>query len=262
MSKGRGHRPGSPGRSAGSIDSDPAKIAGAAGGSVEEQRADAAAQIQRTLKVWRKVAGQADPDAKREEEAAGGERAEEKPAGGAEAGEKPAGGAGAEEKPADGAGAEEKAVGGEKAEGRQGGEGPGAQQPERLEFQPVLDGDMIKIMFNDCTCPTLVAPIPLVASGPMKLKDRTVCVIGDEYPPMLRSAPVPYTCGPYTAPGMGRIKITLKADNKGRDSLLLKGSTFDVELDVQEPAMMPTPNGPVPDPQLVHQGFGQFITSS
>jgi hypothetical protein len=218
------------------MDREPAMIAGAAGASVEQQRADAAAQIQKTLKVWRKGAGQADPEAEPEKGAVDGERAE-----------------GQQVKEDPGAKPEKEAVDGEKAEGQQVKGDPSAKPV-------VCDGDMIQITLNPpCVAPTLVAPIPLVASGIEKVGDRAVCMVGDEYPPMLRSSPVQYISAGFVG-GMGKINITLGSDNKTSDSWLLKGGVFDVKLVVQQPAIMP--GSGVPDPQQIYTGTGQFITSN
>jgi hypothetical protein len=112
-------------------------------------------------------------------------------------------------------------------------------------------------------------PLPLVATGFSKVNDRVVCIEGDEYAPIIaNNAPVPYVAPPYVVPGTGTVKITLAAANKtavGKDKdqkMLLKGTTFQVELDVQSPAMMPTPAGPQPDTNPKYVGTAMFITTN
>jgi hypothetical protein len=131
----------------------------------------------------------------------------------------------------------------------------------------IIDGDMIKITINPpCVVPQLIPPVPLVASGFSKITDKVVCVEGDELPPSIKS-PLVYTAPPFVIPGTGTVKVTLNDDNKtsvAKDKdkkMLLKGSTFQAEFDVQSPAKMPTPAGPQPDPMSTYKGTAQFITT-
>jgi len=134
----------------------------------------------------------------------------------------------------------------------------------------IANGDQIQIMLNPpCISPPLVPPLPLVGSGLSTVNDQPVCVEGDEYPPAIaNNTPVPYMSPPYVVPGTGTVKITLAGGNKtsiAKDKdkkMLLKGTTFQVELDVQSPAMMPTPAGPQPDPMPKHTGTAMFITTN
>jgi hypothetical protein len=135
----------------------------------------------------------------------------------------------------------------------------------------IANTDMIQIILDPpCVSPPLVAPIPLVATGYSKVNEQKVCVEGDEYPPVIaNSTPVPYMCPPYVIPGTGTVKITLADANKTSISkdldkkMLRKGTTFQVELDVQVPAMMPAPPGPPqPDPMPKHTGNAMFITTN
>ena len=131
----------------------------------------------------------------------------------------------------------------------------------------IIDGDMIQISINaPCIVPQLASPVPLVASGFSKVTDKVVCVEGDELPPSIKS-PLVYMSGGYTIPGTGTVKVTLNDDNKtsvAKDKdkkMLLKGSTFQAEFDVQSPAQMPTPAGPQPDPMSKYTGTAKFITT-
>jgi len=131
----------------------------------------------------------------------------------------------------------------------------------------IVDGDMIQITINPpCIVPQLIPPVPLVASGFSKITDKVVCVEGDELPPSIKS-PLTYMSGAYVIPGTGTVKVTLNDDNKtsvAKDKdkkMLLKGSTFKAEFDVQSPAQMPTPTGPQPDPMSKYTGTAMFITT-
>jgi hypothetical protein len=132
----------------------------------------------------------------------------------------------------------------------------------------ICNNDMIQITPTPpMICPSLSAPIPLVASGLSTVNDMAVCLEGDELPPALKS-PVPYMSGAFVTPGTVSVSITLQPTNKtqvAQDSgkpMLLKGQTFQVSFSVQSPAMQPTPTGPVPDPVAQKTGTAQFITTN
>jgi hypothetical protein len=132
----------------------------------------------------------------------------------------------------------------------------------------ICNNDMIQITPTPpMICPSLTAPIPLVASGLSTVNNMAVCLEGDELPPALKS-PVPYMSGAFVTPGMVSVSITLQPANKtkvAQDSgkaMLLKGQTFQVSFSVQSPAMQPSPTGPVPDPVASKTGTAQFITTN
>jgi hypothetical protein len=132
----------------------------------------------------------------------------------------------------------------------------------------ICNNDMIQITPTPpMVCPSLSAPVPLVASGFSTVNNMAVCLEGDELPPALKS-PVPYMSPPFVTPGMVSVSITLQPSNKtqvAQDSgkpMLLKGQTFQVKFSVQSPAMQPTPTGPVPDPVSQKMGTAQFITTN
>lgn len=107
--------------------------------------------------------------------------------------------------------------------------------------------------------------IPINGSGTMTVTGKKVCLEGDEKNVQL---PINYIQGPYIIPGMGILKITglagdqLSKKTVNNKALILKGSTFQAEMQVTAPAQQPTPSGPVPDATPKYSGMGQFITSN
>jgi hypothetical protein len=130
-------------------------------------------------------------------------------------------------------------------------------------------GDMVKITIPPpAVIPTLEAPAPLEGSGePVTINEMSVCLLGDELPEFL-SEPMAYTAPPFTVPGMGTLRLTLAPDNMtaqtrcGGKPLLIKGAPFEAMFTVMEPAMQPTPAGPVPDPVMEKPGTAEFITTN
>lgn len=130
----------------------------------------------------------------------------------------------------------------------------------------LMMGDMLQItMMPPTVVPTVMAPIPLMASSTKtKVMFMAACLEGDELPPMLKS-PQPYFSPPFVIPGTGTFEIILKPENKSSKTkeskpYLLKGTVFDCKFSVTSPAMQPTPAGPVPDPAMTKMGKCQFIT--
>ena len=116
--------------------------------------------------------------------------------------------------------------------------------------------------------PVLEAPVPLVGSSTnVIVLGMTMCLQGDELPPVLRE-PLVYTAPPFTTPGTGMLTVTLLPENltelttNGGKLLLLKGGTFPAMFTVESPAMQPTPAGPVPDPMVEKPGNARFISSN
>lgn len=132
----------------------------------------------------------------------------------------------------------------------------------------IVTGDMIQVTITPpAIVPMLMAPVPLVGTGQTVLVGgKPICLEGDELPPSLK-APMPYTAPPYVTPGTGKLEITLLPTNKtiqteNGKKILIKGATFTAKFNVQTPAQMPTPAGPVPDPVAVKPGTAQFITTN
>jgi len=131
----------------------------------------------------------------------------------------------------------------------------------------ICNCDMIQITLDPPTvAPLLAAPVPLVASGLSKVGEMAVCLKGDELPPSLR-APMPYTCPPYTVPGVGTVSVASAPTNTtqhAKDSdtpMLVKGGTFQATFTVSVPAQMPPPIS-APDPVATKTGTAVFITAN
>jgi hypothetical protein len=132
----------------------------------------------------------------------------------------------------------------------------------------IKTGDLIKILVPPpAVIPQLQAPLPLKGSSTsVSVNNMFVCLLGDELPDVLKGL-LPYTAPPFSTPGTGKLTITLLPGNLTRQAtngkaLLLKGQQFPVSFTVQTPATQVTPTGPVPDPVMVKQGTGQFITTN
>lgn len=127
---------------------------------------------------------------------------------------------------------------------------------------------MVSIMIDPpAVVPALEAPVPLVGSAEtISINGMSVCLVGDEMPEELLE-PLPYTAPPFTVPGLGTLKLTLLPDNmtiltRQEKPLLIKGGSFIAMFTVTEPAMQPTPAGPVPDPLVEKPGTAQFLTTN
>jgi hypothetical protein len=129
-------------------------------------------------------------------------------------------------------------------------------------------GDLVKITITPpAVIPAIEAPVPLQGSaGTVTVGGLSVCLAGDELPLAL-AEPMAYTAPPFTVPGMGTLMLTLTPSNltvqtqKGKP-LLIKGGQFIATFTVTEPAMQPTPAGPVPDPVAEKPGTAEFITTN
>ncbi len=130
----------------------------------------------------------------------------------------------------------------------------------------LIDGDIVLFMPNFGAALVVPQPGNLKGSGPATLNGKKICVDGDE-----KEVSVPgcvYTTPQYSIPGTGTLKIdALAGDQKatksktGGKAVLLKGSQFTANFEVQSPAQQPTPAGPVPDPTLQYGGgTGMFNT--
>jgi hypothetical protein len=114
-----------------------------------------------------------------------------------------------------------------------------------------------------------VRPGEMKASGPATLGGKKLCVDGDEKE--LKVPGCPYVAPPYVTPGTGTITISqLAGDQKAQKTqtggkvVLLKGSVFIAEFEVETPAQQPSPSGPVPDapPKKKYTGSGSFLTTN
>lgn len=131
----------------------------------------------------------------------------------------------------------------------------------------IVNNDMIQITLEPpAVCPMLMGPVPLIASGSSTVNDMAVCLVGDELPPSLQ-APMAYTSGAFTVPGMGTVSLTLQSANKtqmatdSEKAMLLKGQAFQAKFSVTVPAMQPGAV-PTPDPVATKSGTAQFITTN
>ncbi len=128
----------------------------------------------------------------------------------------------------------------------------------------LVDGDQVLFMPLFGPAVVVVQPGRLAGSGPATVRGKPVCVDGDE-----SRVSVPgcsYLTPSHPVPGTGTLKILALAGNQrathsrsGGKPLLLKGAMFTASFEVQAPAQMPTPTGPVPDPAPQYVGQGQFL---
>jgi hypothetical protein len=132
----------------------------------------------------------------------------------------------------------------------------------------IRTGDSIKVTIPPpAIVPALEGPIPLTGtSASLTVADMRACLLGDELPPMLRE-PLPYTAPPFSTPGTGTLTVTLLPTNmteqtRNGKQILIKGGQFIAMFAVEEPAMQPTPAGPIPDPVLEKPGTAEFITTN
>ena len=131
----------------------------------------------------------------------------------------------------------------------------------------LVDGDTV--MFIPIFSPAMVVPLPgkLKGSAPATISGKKICVLGDETKVEVKGCV--YMTPQYIIPGSGTLKIKALAGNQkasktrsGGKAVLLKGSTFSAEFQVQMKAQQPTPGGPVPDTMSSYSGKGMFIPSN
>lgn len=134
----------------------------------------------------------------------------------------------------------------------------------------LIEGDKVSFMPNFGAAVVVVRPGNLKGSGSATLNGKKLCIAGDE-----KQMSVPgcsYVTPQYSIPGVGMLKISsLGADQKAKKTksggkvVLLKGSLFTAEFQVQNPAQQPPPSGagsPIPDATPKYTGMGSFITSN
>jgi hypothetical protein len=133
----------------------------------------------------------------------------------------------------------------------------------------LIEGDKANFLPNFGAALVVVRPGNLLASGPATLNGKKLCVDGDE-----KKVSVPgcsYVTPQYSIPGTGTLKISgLAPDQKafktrtGGKVVLLKGSLFTAEFEVQSPAQQPPPGpgSPIPDSTPKYMGSGMFMTTN
>lgn len=131
----------------------------------------------------------------------------------------------------------------------------------------LIEGDQAVFQPNFGPALVTVQPGILKGEGPAALGGKKLCVDGDE-----KKVAVPgcvYSTPQFSIPGMGTLKIAaLAGDQKaektstGGKPVLLKGSIFTAEFEIQSAARQPPPGSgsPIPDPARKYSGQGQFIT--
>ena len=133
----------------------------------------------------------------------------------------------------------------------------------------LMEGDKANFMPAFGAAVVVVQPGDLKGSGPATLSGKKLCVDGDE-----KQVSVPgcaYMTPQYSIPGTGTLKISgLAGDQKAKKTqtggkvVLLKGSMFKAEFEVQSPAKQPPPGpgAPIPDATPKYNGMGTFITTN
>ena len=133
----------------------------------------------------------------------------------------------------------------------------------------LIEGDKANFLPNFGPAVVAVRPGNLQGSGPSTLNGKKLCVDGDE-----KKVSVPgciYVTPQYSIPGTGTLKIASLAANQkakktqtGGKPVLLKGSAFNAEFEVQSPAQQPPPGpgAPIPDSTPKYTGQGMFMTAN
>ena len=133
----------------------------------------------------------------------------------------------------------------------------------------LIEGDKANFMPNFGAAIVAVQPGTLQGSGPATLNGKKLCVDGDE-----KKVSVPgcvYFTPQYSIPGTGTLKIASLAANQkakktktGGKVVMLKGSQFTAEFEVQSPAKQPPPGpgSPIPDATPKYSGQGSFLTTN
>lgn len=129
----------------------------------------------------------------------------------------------------------------------------------------ILSND--QVMFNVGFSPAIVVPVSGVITGSAQALSNGLmaCVTGDEA--SVQVPGVAYTSGAFATPGVGLVTIlALGGDQQAQQGksggrpFILKGSTFQAQLQVLAPAINPASG--VPDPVPLYFGSGQFITTN
>jgi hypothetical protein len=129
----------------------------------------------------------------------------------------------------------------------------------------ILSND--QAIFEPAFTPAIVVPRPGVITGSATDRSggRTACAVGDEASVIVPG--VAYTSGGFTTPGVGTLTIlALGPDQQARQTtsggraLILKGSQFRAQFQVNAPAV--NPNSGVPDAVPIYFGTGHFVTTN
>jgi hypothetical protein len=133
----------------------------------------------------------------------------------------------------------------------------------------LIDGDLAIFRSSFGAATVVVRPGTLTASGPGTLRNKKLCVDGDEASVVVRGCM--YMTPQYTIPGAGTLEIARLADNHraektstGDKKVLLVGGTFTAKFTVLSPAQQPPPGAgpPVPDVLTQYSGTGSFVSTN
>lgn len=120
----------------------------------------------------------------------------------------------------------------------------------------------------------IVNPGKIKGSGPTKINEKAVCVLGDEGKVKVKNCQ--YTAGPFSIPGFGTLKIAslesahkAKKTTSGTKKVILDGNKamFKAKFKVKTPAQMPPSPPAIPKPvddtnKEYGNGKGMFVTSN
>jgi hypothetical protein len=133
----------------------------------------------------------------------------------------------------------------------------------------LVDGDQaIFLPIFDVAIVT-VRPGKIEGKGLTTIRDKKVCVVGDEASVQVPGCP--YTTPQFSIPGTGTLKISQLASDQqarktysGDKAVLLEGGDFKAVFEVNQPAKQPPPPGgsPIPDPMTQYTGSGVFIATN
>lgn len=115
---------------------------------------------------------------------------------------------------------------------------------------------------------TVVAPPGMITgSAKEKINGLIVCAAGDEASVVVAGAA--YFTPSFPIPGVGTLTIeSLATDQQARKgktasrAMILKGTKFRARFQVNAPAQVVPPSGPVFDPTPIYSGTGSFLTTN
>ena len=131
----------------------------------------------------------------------------------------------------------------------------------------IISGD--KAIFDSSFPPAVVLAPPGTITGSSResVNALTVCVEGDEATVVVAGAS--YFTPSFPVPGVGTLTIeSLAPDQKARKGksggrvVILKGTKFRARFQVNVPAQIIPPSGPVLDPNPIYSGTGSFLTTN
>jgi hypothetical protein len=133
----------------------------------------------------------------------------------------------------------------------------------------LIHGDKAKFLPTFGVAMVSVQDGELKGSGPAKLGDKALCVVGDESSVSVSNCS--YLTPVYSVAGMGTLEIASLAGDQqatktqtGATKVMLVGSTFTAKFKVQSPAQHIPPSGgpPVLDATPEYSGSGNFVTTN